>query len=193
MQSSQIGQVADGTGADVRNGLNESDAAIATDFEGIEAPANPLPAMTWRNDDAGLVMRRNQTNDKWLIVENYKATSDPDENWDETLGYIIGSKVHNIVDSKLFFCLNAADGAANWVDVAAAGGLSAIELRVDNGDPQQVKGVNLVGARITEVVDGVATVQILGGGSAADDGILDGGTASSTFDVTFIDGGSANG
>ena len=193
MQYDLVGQVDDGTGAAVRNGFNESDAAIATDFEGIEAPAFPLPAMTWRNDDAGLLMRRNQTNDKWLIVENYKATSDPDENWDETLGYIIGSKVYNIVDSKLFFCLNAADGAASWADVAAAGGLSAIELRVDNGDPQQVKGVNIVGARITEVVDGVATVRILGGGSAAEDGVLDGGTASSTFEVTFIDGGSANG
>ncbi len=193
MQYSLIGQVSDGTGVSVRTGLNDADSAIATDFEGAEAPPNPLPAMTWRNDAAGLLMRRNQTNDQWLIVENYRATGNPDANWDETLGYAVGSKVCNISENRLFFCTNAADGNAQWADVAAAGGLSAIELRVDNGDPQQVKGVNLVGARITEVVDGVATVQILGGGGAAEDGVLDGGTASSTFEVTFIDGGRANG
>ena len=192
MQYALVGQVGDGTGVSVRTGLNDADTAIATDFEGTEAPTSPLPAMTWRNDAAGLVMRRNQTNDKWLIVENYKATSDPDENWDETLGYAVGSKVCNVTDNRIFFCTNAADGNAQWTDIATAGGLAAIELRVENSDPQQVKGINFVGARVTEVVDNVATVQIVGGGDD-EDGILDGGSAGSTFGVTVIDGGNASG
>lgn len=68
-----MSQVADinvnnGTGIEVRQGFNAVIGAIATDFSGPTAPANPFPGMMWRDNSTlpSVLKIRDDANTSWV-------------------------------------------------------------------------------------------------------------------------------
>jgi hypothetical protein len=121
-QSTNLGAVPTGSGAQVRSDFNLSDTALATDHEGTSAPAPTYPFMRWRNDTAKLVYRRNAANSAWEIVENYGATTDPGAGDDSADGYIRGSVWINTSGNRVFFCSKRTAGSAEWQGGSGGGG-----------------------------------------------------------------------
>src|SRR5512143_3539421 len=120
-QSPNFGAVPTGTGAQVRADFNLADQAAATDHEGATAPSNTYPFMRWRNNTAKLVYRRNAANTAWDIIENYGAGADPTVNDDAADGYIRGSVWINTTGDRIFWCAEAAAGAAVWQGSSGGG------------------------------------------------------------------------
>lgn len=76
-QSDKIGAIANGTGLQVRTGINEVGEALATLNSGATAPLNPVERMLWDQTSAGILRQRNAANTGWEIVLNYGATTAP--------------------------------------------------------------------------------------------------------------------
>lgn len=124
-QSSSLGAVPTGSGVAVRTGFNLADQALATQNEGPTAPSPTYAFMSWRNDAAGLLHRRNASNTGWDIVENYGAVTNPGVADDAGLGYVRGALWVNAAASRIFVCLDPAAGAAVWAEVASATGVAS--------------------------------------------------------------------
>lgn len=125
-QSAVFAAVPTGSGQQVREDLNLSDQALATEHEGSSAPSPTYPFMRWRNDAAKLLRRRNAANSGWEIVEHYGATRDPSTGDDAAAGYVAGAMWINVAAGHVFFCADPSPGTAVWLQPGGAGGGGAI-------------------------------------------------------------------
>lgn len=123
-QTALLGQVPDGTGLTVRQAFNACDVALATMHEGVSPPAQTYPNMMWYDETNGHVRRRSADGTTWNILRWEKATRAPDVNDDVTWGYVTGSIVCDVANSKVYVCRSPADGAAEWVELGAGSGNS---------------------------------------------------------------------
>lgn len=113
-QSVYAGVIPNGSGAAVRGNINAVDQSIITDHAGSSAPNPTYPYMRWQDTSVNILYRRNATNTGWNIIENYGATTNPDEDNDTTEGYIKGSIWINTTLNFIWICSDNADGAAVW-------------------------------------------------------------------------------
>ena len=113
-QSPTLGAVL-GTGASgsqVRQDLNLSDQALASENSGTNAPSPTYPYMRWRDSTTGDLYMRRGDNAAWLILEKRAASANPTVNDDSADGFHRGSFWINDGGNKVFVCLNNAAGAA---------------------------------------------------------------------------------
>ena len=102
-QSPTLGAVL-GTGASgsqVRQDLNLSDQALASENAGPTAPSPTYPFMYWRDTTTNNLYRRSAANSGWEIVE-YVATVDPTVNDDVADGFVMRSLWINTSGYRLF-------------------------------------------------------------------------------------------
>jgi parallel beta-helix repeat protein len=139
-QSITLADIPNGTGAAVRASLNEGAEAIVTENEGNSVPSPTYPFMLWRNNTAKFLRRRNSSNDAWMIVQNYGATTNPDSGNDSSEGYTQGSIWLNTTNNIDWICTSASIGAAVWVDLAAGtvGGANAFGIIAVSGQSNVV-------------------------------------------------------
>jgi hypothetical protein len=134
-QSAYAGVIPNGSGASVRGNINLVDQAILSQNSGNSAPNPTYPFMKWQDTSNDILYQRNLTNTGWEIIENYGATTNPDEDNDVTEGYIRGSIWINTTLNTIWICSKNTNGAAIWqkidnqtktlYDYGAVGGGSA--------------------------------------------------------------------
>lgn len=73
-----------------------------------------------------------------VFRNNYGATSNPTVNDDSGAGYAVGSSWVNITTPAVFQCEDATPGAANWLNLSAAGGGGSDPLDANNVIAQRI-------------------------------------------------------
>lgn len=121
-QSAQLGDVPNATfGITVRQGLNTSDLALATQNAGTSAPPVTFSRMIWFDETLNRIKQRNGTNTAWFVMTVFASTA-PGAGDDENDGIIVGTQWFDDTGNAVYFCTDPTADAAVWVDLTDIGG-----------------------------------------------------------------------
>lgn len=153
-QSAELGNVPNASyGITVRQGLNLSDEALATQSAGSSAPPVTFARMPWFDETAGALKMRNGNNTTWQTMTVF-ATTAPGVGDDSADGVIVGTHWFDATGKKVYICTDASAGAAVWVDISAVGGGTPVTWYDESTSLGQQTKVKFIGAGVGAAVNG---------------------------------------
>lgn len=120
-QSADLGAIpSPAYGLDLRNGVNASDEALATQNSGTSAPSTTYECMKWCDTSLHRDKQRNEGNTAWIVLRAYSTTA-PGVGDDSADGMITGSLWFDATGKAVYVCTDPTAGAAVWVQIEPAG------------------------------------------------------------------------